>query len=109
MSELLDLEALRKLPDDVMTVDGPCLYFLWAAENPDELLYIGGTTQACERIGRHIRDRNYRSAQSGRPIPFKRTTFLAVPDRFELWKLETEYQKHYDPPYNVVSYRRRMY
>jgi hypothetical protein len=106
MSELLELEALRRLPDDVMTAEDPCLYFLWKG---DELLYIGGTTQCCERISRHIRDRNYKSAQNGRPVPFDRYTFLHVPDRFELWKLETEYQTRYDPPYNTVSYRRRMY
>lgn len=106
MSELLDLESLRKLPSDVMEVEQTCLYFLWGGE---ELLYVGATTQACDRIARHIRDRNYRNAQSGRPIPFDRYTFLAEPDRLKLWPLETEYQTFYDPPYNVVSYRRRMY
>jgi len=106
MAELLELEALRKLQSDCLEVKDPCLYFLWAGE---ELLYIGGTTQSCDRIARHIRDRNYRSAQSGNPIPFDRYTFLEVPDRFQLWELEIQYQRHYDPPYNVVTYRRRKY
>jgi len=106
MAEILDLEALRNLQSDVMEVKDPCLYFLW---KNDELLYIGGTTQSCDRIKRHIRDRNYKSAINGRPVPFNCYTFLEVHDRFELWKLEEQYQKHYDPPYNTVSYRRRLY
>ena len=104
--ELLDLEALRKLPSDVMEVDEQCLYFLWAG---DDLLYIGATTQASYRIGRHIRDRNYASAQSGAPIPFDRCTFLATPDRRQMWELENAYQRHYDPPCNTVSHQRRRY
>lgn len=109
MAKILSLEELRALPDDCETVASTCLYFLWSAENGLDLLYVGGTTQPCDRIARHIRDRNYKSAQSGRPIPFKRYTFLEIPDRFELWRLEEVYQKRYDPPYNEVSYRRRIY
>ena len=102
---LLDIDTLRQLNDDVMKAEDPCLYFLWGGT---ELLYIGGTTQPCDRIARHIRDRNRRSAQSGRPIPFDRVTFLQVSDRMTLWQLEEKYQIHYDPPFNVVSYRRRL-
>lgn len=103
---LLELEALRRLPDDVMAVDEQCLYFLWGG---DELLYIGASLQVSERISRHTRDRNHRSAINGRPVPFDRHTFLEVASRRELWRLETAYQMHYDPPCNTVSYRRRSY
>lgn len=106
MPDLLDLEALRALPGDPMEIDDPCIYFLWLGA---DLLYVGATTQACDRIARHIRDRNRRSAQSGSPVPFDRYTFLVVPDRRQLWEIESAYQHFYDPPYNVVSHRRRIY
>lgn len=106
MTHLLDLETLRALPSDVMEVADPCIYFLW---QDDELLYVGGTTQSCDRIARHIRDRNYKNAQSGRPIPFNRYTFLEVAERHALWKLETEYQRFYEPPYNDVGPQRRRW
>lgn len=102
MSELLDLEALRKLPSDVMEVDEICVYFLW---KDDELLYVGATTQACERIKRHIRDRNYRAVD----MPFNRYTFLETLDRRQLWEIEVAYQRKYDPPYNTVSHQRRRW
>lgn len=106
MTELLDLEALRKLPDDAMAADDISLYFLW---KDDELLYVGASTQVADRVARHVRDRRYRSAQSGVFIDFNRATFLAVPDRRELWPLESAYQHQYDPPCNVVSHQRRRY
>lgn len=106
MSSLLSLEALRALPTDCVAVEDPCVYFLWAE---DELLYIGGTTQSCDRLARHIRDRNYRNCQRGLLIPFKQYTFLEVPTRVEMWKLELEYIRHYDPPYNEIAPLRRKY
>lgn len=102
MTELLDLDALRKLPSDEMEVDEVCVYFLW---KDDELLYIGATIHACERIARHIRDRNYRAVD----MPFNRYTFLETPDRKLLWELENAYQCKYDPPHNVVSHQRRRW
>ncbi len=106
MTELLDLAALRSLPNDFEELPDECLYFLWAGE---DLLYIGASTQVSHRISRHIRDRNYRSAQSGVPIPFDRYTCLATPDRRKMWELEIEYQRAFDPPYNIVSHQRRRY
>lgn len=106
MTELLDIEALRKLPDDVMAVDEQCVYFLW---KDDELLYVGASTQVSHRLARHFRDTRYRSAQSGVVIDYNRATFLEVPDRRNLWPLESAYQRQYDPPCNVVSHQRRRY
>lgn len=106
MTELLDIEALRKLPDDVMVVDEQCVYFLWKG---DELLYVGASGEVSHRIGRHIRDRRFRSAQSGVFIDFNRTTFLEVPDRRQLWEIESAYQHQYNPPCNTVSHQRRRY
>lgn len=102
MTDLLDIDALRKLPSDVMEVEQICVYFLW---KDDELLYIGATTQACDRIARHIRDRNYRAVD----MPFNRYTFLETPDRRRLWELEIAYQRKYDPPHNVVTHQKRRY
>lgn len=106
MSELLTLEELRKLPDDVMAVDEQCVYFLW---KDDELLYVGASTQVSHRISRHVRDRRFRCGSNGVHIDFNRYTFLVVPDRRDLWPLESAYQQHYDPPCNVVSHQRRRY
>lgn len=91
MAELLTLDELRALPDDMMVVPDPVIYFLWKG---DELLYIGATTQFSDRYGKHVREKRY----LGR-IPFDRYTLLYPPDPRNLWHLETEYHQRYSPPF----------
>jgi hypothetical protein len=100
--EIISLEQMAALTEEAK---GCCVYFLW---NKSNLLYIGGTKNAHERLIRHERARNFGSFGTSHNffIPFTRATFLPC-DKGHVFDLEEAYLKAYPTPYNDTHIRNR--
>ena len=106
---IFPMDRLRSLPcvttiDDIgQSVSG--LYFLWSGP---ALLYVGQSVCIAGRVSQHEAARN--GLRSGKPIPFRRATFIDITDshwlntdrqRLALDQVELAYIRKYRPPYNV--------
>lgn len=89
------LDELRALPE---LVGGAAVYFLWGG---DELLYIGASRMAFERVARHGRERDYGHNQLNYKVrvPFDRHTMLKC-DPSVVWQIEAALLNRFQPSFN---------
>jgi hypothetical protein len=93
----ISLDEARALPE---LVKGAAVYFLW---DGDELLYIGCSKNAWERVAQHGRARDYRSPSYTICVPFKRHTMLKCPQH-AMFDIEMALiEKFGRPPHNRTT------
>jgi GIY-YIG catalytic domain-containing protein len=101
---LLELDEIKQLPSDYEGIKS-CIYFLW---HGDELMYIGGTRNAADRMLRHAQVRRHGNRfQTLTVIPYDRATFLAC-DQNDVFELEPQYLQKFETPYNHMLVRNRQ-
>lgn len=99
----LTLKEAMQLPD---LVRGKGIYFLWRSE---ELLYIGASTNAVDRINRqsYFRDFGHLGSpisQLKKRIPFNKSSILKWEGTVEdMAAAEAWLIKRWDPPYNDAT------